>query len=438
MRKIYRLIKREYLAAVKTKGFIVMLIVAPVMMGGSGLAMALLKDNVDIADKRLIVMDHTGMLVDSLIQAAEKRNASEVYDQESGEKVRPAYLVESVSGISESKLAAARLAWSDSIRNGTIYAFMEIGPAVIQPSRDPAGAYINFHAENSTIDDLRRWSGWPLNDNLRKLRLDEAGISIAAAPDLFNWVNVDGLGLVSVDDTGEIQEAERSNEIEAILVPAIMAMLMFLMMMMGAMPQLNSVMEEKTQRIAEVILGSVTPFQFMMGKVLGGLAVALTGSLVYVIGGAIYIQRMGWERYLPYETLPWFFVFMILNIFMLGSLLAALGSICNDARDAQNLTFPAILPAMLPMFIFVPVIEHPMSTFAQWASLIPPFTPMLMTVRLATPQSIPAWHPWAGLAGVLALTLFIVWAGGRLFRSGILMQGATLSFKNIAKWTLRG
>ena len=437
MRKIFKLVKREYIEAVKTKGFVIMLIGAPLMMGGSGLAMALLKDQVDTSDKRVVILDHTGVLADTLITAAEARNARDVYDEEKDQKVKPAYLLSSVKP-DTANLRAQRLALSDSVRSGALHAFVEIGASVLLPSLDPQQAQIAFHAENAPMDDVRDWIRWPLNDQLRRLRMEAANVSVDAVPDLFWWINVDPLSLVTRTETGEISDAERSNELESILVPAVMTMLMFLMMMMGAMPQLNAVMEEKLGRIAEVILGSLRPFQFMLGKVLGGLAVALTGSAVYVIGGVLYIQHMGWERYIPYDVLPWFLIYMVLNIFMLGSVLASLGSVCNDARDAQNLTFPAILPAMFPMFILFPVLKEPMSSFSTIMSLIPPFTPMLMTLRLSTPMTIPAWQPWTGLAGVLLFTVFAVWGGGRLFRSGILMQGGTLSFGNLVKWTLRG
>ncbi len=102
------------------------------------------------------------------------------------------------------------------------------------------------------------------------------------------------MGLVTRDsETGQIQDARRPNEVQAIAGPVVMVMLMFMMIMMGAVPLLQSVMEEKNQRIAEVILGSVGPFDFMMGKVIGGVAVALTASSVYIIGGVIAVSKDG-------------------------------------------------------------------------------------------------------------------------------------------------
>ena len=114
---------------------------------------------------------------------------------------------------------------------------------------------------------------------------------------------------------------------------------MFMMLMMSAIPLLTAVMEEKMNKIAEVLLASVTPFQFMMGKVLGGIAVSLTATSVYIIAGIVTATQLEVSHLIPYHVLPWFFAYLILNIIMVGSGMAALGSACNDNKDAQSLQF---------------------------------------------------------------------------------------------------
>jgi ABC-2 type transport system permease protein len=303
---------------------------------------------------------------------------------------------------------------------------------------NPPKAFVNYHAESAALDDIRNWLRDPINNHLRYLRLKDAGIDESQIPDLFHWSWVSAKGLLTVDDDGNIIDAGASNEIRAIAVPLVMMMLMFMMSMMGAMPQLSAVMEEKTQRIVEVILGSITPFQFMLGKILGGLAVALTSTLVYVGGGILFMQYRGFEAYIPYDILPWFVINLVILLFMLGALMTSLGSVANDAKDAQSLSFPAMFPMMIPMFVMIPILKEPLSSFATILSLIPPFTPMVMTLRLASPVTIPAWQPWAGLLGVILFTLLVVWAGARIFRAAILMQGVPLKFSNIMRWMAKG
>jgi ABC-2 type transport system permease protein len=196
-------------------------------------------------------------------------------------------------------------------------------------------------------------------------------------------------------------------------------------------------MEEKTEKIAEVLLGTITPFQFMMGKVLGGIGVSLTTAAIYVAAAVFTLNRLGYESLIPYNILPWFFVFTILFILMVGSGMAGLGATCNDSKDAQSLTFPAIIPVILPMFLIVPVIQDPSGPLATTMSFIPPFTPTMMMIRMATPVTLPLWQPAVGLAGVLLFTLFTVWVGARIFRTAILIQGQKPSLANLFKYAFR-
>ena len=436
MYKIFRLALREYLAAVRTKGFIIGLVMLPVFMSGSMIAMMLLKDHVDIRERRIVVIDETKQYSEMLLEQAHIRNTQHIFDPEDSSQVQPVYAIEFVE--LDRDLTVQLGALSDRVRAGDLHAFLHIGSSIIHPAENPDNAFANYHAESAALDDIRNWLRDPINNHLRRLRLEQAGIDEAQIPDLFAWSWVNAKGLLTVDEDGNIIDAASSNEIRSIAIPLAMMMLMFMMSMMGAMPQLSAVMEEKTQRIVEVILGSITPFQFMLGKILGGLAVALTSTLVYLGGGTLFMQWRGFESYIPYDIFPWFVVNLVILLFMLGALMTSLGSVANDAKDAQSLSFPAMFPMMIPLFVMVPVLKEPLSTFATWLSLIPPFTPMVMTLRLASPVTIPAWQPWVGLIGVLLFTLLVVWAGSRIFRAAILMQGVPLKFSNIMRWMTKG
>jgi ABC-2 type transport system permease protein len=97
-----------------------------------------------------------------------------------------------------------------------------------------------------------------------------------------------------------------------------------------------------------------------------------------------------------------------------------------------------MLPVILPLFLMMPVIQDPSGPFAIILSLIPPFTPPIMMIRLATSVTIPVWQPIAGLVGVVVFALFTVWVGARIFRTAILMQGQKPSVANIVKYAFRG
>ncbi len=437
MRKILRVAQREYKAIVKTKGFILGLILAPVVMGGSAIGMAFFRDRVDTSDKRIAVIDRSGVIGDVLRRAAQSRNETEVVDAESGKKTKPAYLIELVAPAEDWTQQLLEL--SNRVRRGALHAVLEIGADVIHPRQASAGAGARYYAENPAIDEVRQWIERPLNTELRRLRLMDAGVDPTIVPDLFDWMTPQGLGLVSLDpETGEVTGAERRTELQALLLPLVPVMLMLLMIMMGASPLLQAVTEEKSQRIAEVMLGCVRPFEFMMGKLLGGVGVSLTAASVYLVGGILTVRYLGYGEYIPYDIVPWFLAYMIAAVLMFGALGAALGSACNDATEAQSMVFPSILPVLIPMFVLMPIVMNPNSAFATGMSLFPLFTPLLMLLRQGVPGGVPAWQPWVGLIGVILTLILLVWAGGRIFRVGILMQGTPPKFANLVRWALRG
>lgn len=437
MRRVLKIARREYIAAVRTKGFIIGLVFAPVLMGGGFIAMALLDEQIDLADRRIAIVDNTGELADGLIRAAEERNRHQVFDRAGETQLQPFFRLRKAesNGRSADEL---RLELSDEIRDRRLDGFIEIPAGLLEKSPGGPERRARYFSSNPAQDQARGWLSQALNQEIRRLRLLEAGVDIQDLDHLFAWYDVQSTELVSLDRDGLIGEAADVSESRAFGVPMGLTFLMFVMVMMGAVPLINTVMEEKTQGIAEVVLGSVKPFEFMMGKVLGGVGVSLTASIVYIGAGVLALTNMGMLGLVPFDVLPWFLVFMLLAILMLGSVLASLGAACSDAKDAQNLTIPGMFPAMAPMFLVVPVLREPNSAFSTWASFFPPFTPMLMTMRMGTVEGVPGWQPWVGLLGVLIVTTLVVWAGGRIFRIGILMQGQPPRLSLLARWALRG
>lgn len=437
MNKILIIAKREYRAAVRTKAFLVSLILLPVFMGGSLLVFTLLKDKKDIADKKLAVIDYSGLFLKDLEKIVEYRNNNEIFDQK-GNQVLPRYFIEKVNP-DTTDTERQKLELSNRVRNKDLHAFLQIGKKVVHPLQGDAESRIIYYAENSAIDDIRGWFGNTLNNMIKEIRLAELGVDREKIADLFTWIPAESMGLLNIDPkTGKVIDAKKSSELQTILVPYILLLLMFMMLMMSAVPLLTTVMEEKTERIAEVLLGSVTPWQFMMGKITGSLGVSLTTSSIYIIGSVFTLNKMGMGDMIPYKVLPWFFAYMLLNIVMVGSVMASLGASCNDSKDAQAIQFPAMLPIILPLFFMMPVIIDPLGKLATGLSLFPLWTPMIMLLRQSTSVTIPLWQPIVGIIGVILFTIFCVWAGSRIFRSAILMQGKRPKFGTLMKFVIKG
>jgi ABC-2 type transport system permease protein len=200
-------------------------------------------------------------------------------------------------------------------------------------------------------------------------------------------------------------------------------------------PQLlNSVLEEKMSRISEVLLGAVTPFELMLGKLLASTAVSAVMTLVYLIGGFWAAHRWGYLDALDPRLLGWFVMFLVLSVLAYGAMFIAIGSACSDLRDAQNLMTPAMMMLMIPALTWTMVAKAPQSAFSVGASLFPPATPFLMLLRLALPERPPAWQVALGVALTLAATALVVWAAGRIVRVGLLMQGKAVRLGELWQW----
>lgn len=437
MRKILKVAQRDYLATVRTTGFIVGLVLAPVLMSGGLIVMAIFRDRTDPRDRHVAVVDRSGVVADALVRAAAERNARDTVAAP-GRPRQAAYLIEVVRP-NDRDAVLQRLLLSDRVRAKELHAFVEVGPNALHPRRDTTARHLAYHSQNAALDETRGWIAGQVNATLRRQRLLEAGIDTAAVPDLFHNLEGTPLGLLSRDPaTGRITDASKRDEKAAIFAPMALMLLMFMMLMWGALPQLNATMQEKSQRIAEVVLGSVRPFEFMAGKLLGGVAIAMTASAVYVGVGLYALTILGLSGLMPLSIVAWFFVYMLLAVAMYGALFAAIGAACNDPIEAQSIAFVAMLPMMIPTFLVLPVVMQPNGAFATGMSLVPLWTPMLMLMRQATPGGVPAWQPWVALVGVIATTLLFVWAGGRVFRVAILMQGTPPKLQNLVRWAWRG
>jgi len=389
MRKVLLIALRDYNAAVRTKGFIIGLLFMPILLGGSLIGLKLMESHRDTRDKRIAIVDHSGLIAPAVAEAAKQRNASELRDAKTGRQVRPVYLIEIVPPDDRDPMRQ-RLELSERVRSHSLSAFVEIAKEAVDPSATGDVSPVSYHSGNPVLDDARRWLAQPINDRIRSLRLAAAGLSEEAVARITRWVPVEPLGLVELDEaTGKIKGGARRTEWETMGVPYAVMALMLVFVIAAATPLIYTVLEEKMSRIAEVLLGSVAPFQLMMGKLIGSVGVSLTTVLVYALGVVAIAYHVNAASSLPYSVLPWLLVYGVGAALMYGAIFVAVGAACNDLRESQNLLMPVWMLVVAPMFIWFPVVKEPSGSLALWTSLFPPFTPMLMLVRQAAPGGVP-------------------------------------------------
>ena len=438
MRKTMVVALRDYQAAVKTKAFLIGLLMMPLMFGGGILAQIVFRNNNDIRDKRVAVVDYTGQLFDGINQASNIRNQTLIYDGEGAarKQIQPRYIIEKADpGTNDS--AHMALALSDRVRKKELFAFVIIEPNALESGGDPVQSPVQYYSESPTYDQIQQWIAAPVNARIQQMRLQAAALDARIVLEATRPVLVRNLGLVNADTAGNPIQAEQANLAANIFVPIGLMMLMFMMVMSSA-ALMSSALEEKTQRIAEVLLSSIPPFQLMLGKLLGTVAVALTTGSVYLLGAYLALKRAGYVQYFPWDQVWWFIAFMSLAVLMFGSIFIAIGASVTEMKEAQSMMTPVMLLLVSPMFVWFNVVREPNSTLALVMSLIPPMTPMLMTVRQSVPPGVPIWQPLCGIVLVLAATLICVFAAGRIFRVGMLMQGKGAKLSEMVRWAIRG
>jgi ABC-2 type transport system permease protein len=422
--RILAVAETELGALVRSKAFLVSVLILPAVMLVMSFAQKQLAEHADTRPKTFAVVDAGGRSWEIIAKAAAEHNAR-LGQLERGHVVRVAFAPVRVAA--GEPLERLRLALSDRVRREELFAFVEI-PA--EPDRDK----LRYYSDHPAYDDLREWLTATLDDALRSERYQTAHLDPRLVDALSRHVSADALGLWTRDADGRIRAAEKLDVVRAVIVPVVPMFLLFFFVLMSVPQLMNAVLTEKLTRISEVLLGSLSPFELMAGKLCGAVAVSLLLGVLYVTGGLVVAQRMGVAAAIPPALVAWFLAFLVLAMLLYGAAAMAIGAACNDVKDTQNLMLPVMLPIMLPMFVASSVVESPSSPLAVALSLFPPATPLAMLLRVGLHPAPPLWQVTLSAVLTLATTVACVWAAGRIFRVGLLMQGKSASLAEMARW----
>jgi ABC-2 type transport system permease protein len=439
-RKIGVVASTEFGSAIRTKSFLIMLLLMPVIMGGSILLQLVVAKRVDTRPRKVAVIDHTDDLYSAIEKAAATYNSQSV--DPAGKAIRPRIELSPIKAAGDA-LPSSVLELSDRIRRGELDAFLVIPAGTIELPLARAGKppTLEYHSDNPNDDVARKWLVESANSAVRSRRFRAAGIDQIAADRLNRPVGLDNLGLVDrgmagAGGTSAIKAAEKVDPIRSSLVPALLTFILFFVIMTSAPQLLNSVIEEKMSKISEVLLGSITPFELMAGKLLGNTGIALMTAALYLSGGYAVAAYHGYGDVVSPGLLAGLGLFLVLAIMLYGSLYMAVGAACNELKDAQTLMMPVMLLSMFPVFVWTAVLQNPSSALSVGMSLFPPATPFLMLMRLALRPAPPAWQVGLSVVLTTATALLCIWAAGKIFRIGLLMQGKAPGFRELARWVM--
>lgn len=427
MNKIFTIIRREYLSRVKKKSFLIMTILGPILMAGLMIAPALLKDDGN-DEKKIIVVDH-----------------SHIFEKQFEQNKSIAYTI-----LDDTKAAKALLIDSD------YDALVEI-PALgentgLKKIEKGVTIYAQKQVPLSTLDAIESI----LEKEIEQKKMKAYGID----PEIIKKTYAD-IDITTIQYKGEGEEAESSTA-GSMIIGMIGGMLIYFFIFMYGTQVMRGVIEEKSNRIVEVIISSVKPFELMMGKIVGIALVGLTQFLLWVLltFGILTIvglfmgepemsmqQAEAMKQVDPnamtdimqklaqydFAFLISVFLFFFMGGYLLyGSLFAAIGAAVDQETDTQQFIIPITIPLIFSFVVAQNIIENPDGTMAFWFSIFPLTSPVVMMVRL--PFGVDLWELL--LSMIILITGFIctTWVAGKIYRTGVLMYGKKVNYKELWKW----
>lgn len=420
MRKLWLVIKREYLTRVRTKSFVITTIALPaVTIGYLVFIIALSKGHANRPIKTAIVDTAGGLAAPFAGGLKEKLPDGEPVFQITQTIEQPAD-----AGKVEDRLRG-------EVRDGTLDAFLVIPKNAVQ------GEAAEFHTKNP--GDLTRTQDLvhALTNAVIAARLSDRGIHVDNLDKLIHGVNVN---LVKITKLGESQESG-----ETLIVAFIMIMVLYMTLVIYGVSTMRSVLEEKTTRIVEILVSSMTPMELLSGKILGVAAVALTQYLIWAVTGGLvagYGAAMA-SAVSPGASIPhvhlhasllvYLVIFFLGGYFLYSALYAAVGAMVSSEQEAQQLQLPVTIPLILSLILFNLVLQDPNSTQSVVLSMIPFFAPVLMLFRICL-QTPPFWQIALSIGILILTTAGVVLFSARIYRVGILMYGKRPSVVEIMRW----
>lgn len=429
MNKIWLIIQREYISRVKKKSFLVTTLLIPILMFGLIATMAYMAAKSE-QKEAIAVIDESGVFINKMDTSSSSYTITYIADDTH----------ENYTTLLEKNKCDILL---------HIYPFRNGLPDSVNIYKDGG---VSLSAKEFISDDM--------NTIYQIKQMQDEGID----KDKIDSINNSSIRLKSFDLKNN---QETSSEI-ATMIGYVTGFLIYLVILIYGMGVMRGVMEEKTNRIAEVIISSVRPFQLMMGKIVGialvGLTqfllwLILTGSLQFLLplfipelrqamhpSSAVGMDAMskvpsselaGIFNSLSNQhwslILSCFLFYFLGGYFLYAAMFAAVGSLVNeDQQEAQQMTIPITMPIILAFFIMTSAIKDPNSTLAIFGSMFPLTSPIVMMARI--PYGVPAWQIATSMLLLVAGFVLMTWLSAKIYRTGILMYGKKASWKEVIKW----
>jgi ABC-type Na+ efflux pump permease subunit len=442
MSKIWLVAKREFVSTVFTKGFIIGLLVVPVL--GAIMAFAgprLFGNRNFLIEGQVAIIDLTGVVARRVGEGMAERR-SETGLTAIVERARAGGANDMVVGAigSMTRLTLVERARDADVEREKLWLNEE------EPGAAPHVALIVVH--DNAVEPEAGETDFGTYDLFVPVRQDDrieiavqsvmrdAIIDARVAARGLDRDELTSLTTVPRVDSVTISAAGERDTVSGLgfVVPIVFMSLLIMGVMFGGQGMLTTTVEEKSNRVIEVLLSAVSPVELMGGKMLGNLGISLLAISLYLGMGLTVLAAFSLFGELDALLIVYLLIFFLIAFFTLGSLMMAIGAAVNDMREAQSLMMPLMFVMMVPWIFMMPIIGDPNSTLAVVVSFVPPINSFAMLLRLASSTPPPAWQVWLSIGTGAAGAYGSLWIAAKVFRVGLLMFGKPPDLKTLIRW----
>jgi ABC-2 type transport system permease protein len=419
MWKTFKVAQREYIETAKTKTFVLMILMLPIMIGSIVFFARRLNRGGAVAHPpmKIAVTDLSNQLSAQLRASFDEHNKRHPNRKVLLQELR----TPDGAGAAEEQ-GKARL------RRDELDAYVLIDKDIV----DGTGK-IHPYTHKLKPKDIDAF--WAIEDPLRNAVVNQRCELHKLSPKVLNELRDVPIVQMDVGSTNEEEKVQgQADNVVTMMVPFFFMYLLFLGIVTMGQQMLSSIIEEKTSRIIEVLLSAVSPFQLMAGKILGLVGIGLTVVFLWGVAafGAAHWQGVNIE--IAPAILPYFVIYYILAFLLFGSTMVGIGSICNTIKETQSLMTPVTLFCIIPLLAWHNIVQDPNGTLARSLSFFPPMTPMVMILRLSAGSDIWVGEILATIIVLAAAVLATIWIAAKVFRTGILMYGKRPGLLEVARW----
>jgi ABC-2 type transport system permease protein len=441
MKKMFAVMKREYLQAVRKKTFIVMTLLFPFLMAGIMVLPGLMMSK-GMGQKRIAVVDGTGKLERAFARPNEPEAPVEAREEArkalTGRSRQPElpsqmtieYAPATTDLEAASKPYLERLTHDKDAADKLEGVFVIPASAVADPD-----SQLTYYSRSSTDMVTQQRLSRLANKALQSLRLSANGVN----PELLDSLLVDApVEAIQLSRSGDRKTGGELNFIVAFIFGALLILPSFVY----GQETMRGIVQEKTDRVVEVLLSSVSPMQLLTGKILGVAAVGLTQIFVWLLmasavagygAATAAMAGVNLAQFIRPIVFVYFFVFFILAYLTYVCVYAIAGAVCNSEKEAQQFIMPIMIVMMMPWVLMMPIVMNPDAPFVVAFSLAPVFGPITMFVRTLVTDP-PMWHVLASIAVSIATIAAFFWVTAKIFRVGILSYGKRPTIPELWRW----